>query len=108
MARGRTKVKAGEVSPAGSIEPTQAASDGAVDLEALLESLGTDVVELLAAPRGLGVAVGEPVIYDESERSAITSGVVVLAIGIRPGTPEASKLLAAAEQADASAVIFKR
>ena len=38
--------------------------DEAADLEALLESLGGDVVELVAAPRGLGVAVGEPVIYD--------------------------------------------
>ena len=78
------------------------------DLNALLESLGSGVVELVAAPRGLGVAIGEPVIYDESERSAIAPGVVVLAIGVRPGTPEASKLLLDAEEAEASAVIFKR
>jgi DNA-binding PucR family transcriptional regulator len=82
--------------------------DEAADLEALLESLGTDVVELVAAPRGLGVAVGEPVIYDEGERSAIGPGVVVLAVAVRPGTPQASKLLLDAERAEASAVIFKR
>src|SRR5689334_4214348 len=84
------------------------ATDDAADLKALLESLGTDIVELVAAPRGLGVPVGEPIIYDESERSAIAAGVVVLAVGVRPGTTEAAKLLRDAERAEATAVIFKR
>jgi DNA-binding PucR family transcriptional regulator len=83
-------------------------ADEAADLEALLESLGGDVVELVVAPRGLGVAVGEPVIYDEGEHSAIAPGVVVLAVAIRPGTAEASKLLLEAERGEASAVVFKR
>jgi sugar diacid utilization regulator len=83
-------------------------SDQAADLQALLESLGGDVVQLVAAPRGLEVAVGEPVIYDESERSAIAPGVVVLAVAVRPGTPEAAKLLLDAERGEASAVVFKR
>lgn len=87
---------------------TSASEAEAADLEALLESLGTDVVELVAAPRGLGVAVGEPVIYDASERSAIAPGVVVLAVGVRPWTPEVAQLLREAEQAEASAVVFKR
>jgi DNA-binding PucR family transcriptional regulator len=82
--------------------------DEAADLEALLGSLGSDVVELVAAPHGLAVAVGEPVIYDEVERSAIAPGVVVLAVAVRPGTTEAAKLLLDAERAEASAVIFKR
>ena len=82
--------------------------DEVADLQALLESLGGEVVELVTAPRGLGVAVGEPVIYDEDEHSALAPGVVVLAVAVRPGTPEASKLLLDAEQAEASAVVFKR
>jgi hypothetical protein len=82
--------------------------DEAADLEALLESLGSDVVELVAAPRGLAVAVGEPVIYDVGEHSAIAPGVIVLAVAVRPGTPEATKLLLDAEGAEVSAVIFKR
>jgi DNA-binding PucR family transcriptional regulator len=82
--------------------------DEAADLEALLQSLGGDVLELVAAPRGLGVAVGEPVIYDEDEHSSITLGVIVLAVAVRPGTPKASKLLLDAERAEASAVVFKR
>ncbi len=82
--------------------------DQAADLQALLESLGGDVVQLVAAPRGLEVGVGEPVIYDESEHSAIAPGVVVLAVAVRPGTPEAAKLLLDAERGEASAVVFKR
>lgn len=82
--------------------------DEAADLEALLGNLGSDVVEVVAAPRGLAVAVGEPVIYDEGERSALAPGVVVLAVAVRPGTPQAVKLLLDAERAEVSAVIFKR
>lgn len=87
---------------------TAARADEVADLEALLESLGGDVIELVTAPRGLGVAVGEPVIYDQGEHSAIAPGVVVLAVAVRPGTPEAEKLLLDAERAEASAVVFKR
>ncbi len=82
--------------------------DEAADLEALLGNLGSDVVEVVAAPRGLAVAVGEPVIYDEGEPSALAPGVVVLAVAVRPGTPQAVKLLLDAERAEVSAVIFKR
>ena len=110
MTRGTTRTRTKEIEPPprDSTEPAPSHVDESADLEALLESLGTAVVELVAAPRGLGVGVGEPVIYDESERSSIAPGAVVLAIGIRPGTPEAAKLLLDAEQVDASAVIFKR
>jgi sugar diacid utilization regulator len=83
-------------------------SDQVADLQALLESLGGDVVQLVVAPRGLEMAVGEPVIYDDSEHSAIAPGVVVLAVAVRPGTPEAAKLLLDAERGEASAVVFKR
>ena len=47
-------------------------------------------------------------IYDEDEHSALAPGVVVLAVAVRPGTPEASKLLLDAQRAEASAVVFKR
>src|SRR5215471_10580137 len=97
-----------EAAPAETSGAAPRQGDEAADLETLLESLGTGVVELVTAPRGLGVAVGEPVIYDESERSAIAPGVVVLAVSVRPGTPAAAKLLLDAEEAEASAVVFKR
>jgi hypothetical protein len=71
-------------------------SDQAADLQPLLESLGSDLVQVVTAPR------------DESEHSAIAPGVVVLAVAVRPGTPEAAKLLLDAERGEASAVVFKR
>jgi sugar diacid utilization regulator len=81
---------------------------GASDLELLLDSLGTDVVDLVSAPGRLDVDVGEPVIYDPSERSTLGAGAIVLAVGVQPGSPEAEKLLHDADRARASAVIFKR
>jgi DNA-binding PucR family transcriptional regulator len=107
-AKGETKDREIEATLEESGLTTPRHADEAADLEALLESLGGDVVELVAAPRGLGVAVGEPVIYDEGEHSAIAPGVVVLAVAIRPGTAEGFKLLLEAERAEASAVVFKR
>jgi DNA-binding PucR family transcriptional regulator len=107
-AEGETKNRRIEATLEESSPTMPRHADEAADLEALLESLGGDVVELVVAPRGLGVAVGEPVIYDEGEHSAIAPGVVVLAVAIRPGTAEASKLLLEAERAEASAVVFKR
>jgi DNA-binding PucR family transcriptional regulator len=109
MARARPKTKAGETeTPAVEATGVVPLRGDAPDLEALLESLGADVIGLEAAPRGLGVSVGEPVIYDVGEHSAIAPGVVVLAVAVRPGTPEATKLLLDAERAEASAVVFKR
>jgi hypothetical protein len=77
----------------------------ATDLEAVLDSLGTDVVDLVGGR--LGVAVGDPVIYDPAERSALGPGAVVLAVGIRPGSIEGERLLRDADRAGASAVVFK-
>ena len=82
-------------------------SDEPLTLEALLENLGRDVVELVAAPDGLSAAVLEPVIYDPLESSAISRGALVLAVGVPGGTAQGEQLLAAAAQAGAAGVIFK-
>lgn len=84
-----------------------AVEDTGLSLEALLESLGPDVIHVVASPHGLDVSVGDPVIYDPSERSAITAGAVVLAVGIRAGSPESGRMLAAAADAGATAVVVK-
>jgi hypothetical protein len=65
----------------GTHSPEEASS-----LEGLLENLGRDVIQVVAAPAGLDVFVGEPVIYDPAERSAISRGAVVLGVGLRAGT----------------------
>jgi hypothetical protein len=43
-------------------------------LEKLLETLGTDIVEVVATPHGIDVPVTEPVIYDSTEQLAIVPG----------------------------------
>jgi sugar diacid utilization regulator len=77
-------------------------------LEKLLEILGTDLVEVVAAPHGIDVPVIEPVIYDSTEQLAIVAGAVVLAVGVQGGTSQATHLLKEARQAGAAAVVFKR
>jgi len=73
----------------------------------VLESLGRDVIQALSAPAGLDLPAGEPVIYDADERAAISRGDIVLAVGVRAGSAEARRLVELAEQAEASAVVFK-
>ena len=82
-------------------------SDEPPTLEALLENLGREVVEVVATPGGLTAAVVEPVIYDPLESSAISPGALVLAVGVPGGTPEGERLVAAATEAGAAGVIFK-
>ena len=82
-------------------------NDETPSLESLVENLGRDVVELVAAPNGLSAAVGEPVIHDPLESTAIPPGALVLAVGVPGGSTQAEQLLAAAAQAGAAAVIFK-
>ncbi len=77
-------------------------------LEKLLETLGTDIVEVVATPHGIDVPVTEPVIYDSTEQLAIVPGAVVLAVGVQGGTAQASRLLKEGGEAGAAAVVFKR
>jgi DNA-binding PucR family transcriptional regulator len=73
----------------------------------VLESLGRDVIQALSAPVGLDAPAGEPVIYDADERAAISRGDIVLAVGVRAGSAEARRVVELAEQAGATAVVFK-
>jgi|SRR4051794_9314254 sugar diacid utilization regulator len=89
------------------LDSTEPAGDEPATLESLLDNLGRDVIQVVAAPGGLDVPVGEPVIYDAGERSAISRGAVVLAVGVRPGTAQADRLTASAAGDGAAAVVFK-
>ena len=57
--------------------PVASSADEPATLKALLENLGRDVIQVATAPRGLDVLVGEPVIYDAVELSAIARDAVV-------------------------------
>jgi sugar diacid utilization regulator len=94
-------------SAARTVRSPASSADEPVTLEGLLDNLGRDVIQVVAAPAGLGVVVGEPVIFDAAERSAISRGAVVLAVGVRAATGEGDDLVAAAGQSGAAAVVFK-
>ena len=81
--------------------------DAPPTLEGLLDNLGRDVIQVVVAPGGLDVVVAEPVIYDAVERSAISRGAVVLAVGVAAASAQGDQLVASAAQAGAAAVVFK-
>jgi DNA-binding PucR family transcriptional regulator len=74
-------------------------------LRTLLDNLGSDIVEVLAAPNGLDVAIGHPVIDDPEGPPPIDAGDLVLAVGTRPDT--AGPLILRAGRAGAAGVVFR-
>ena len=88
-------------------DPPAPSADEPPSLRGLLDNLGRDVVQVVAARGGIDVLVGEPMIYDAGERTAISRDAVVLAVGVRAGTAEGDRLIAAAAQSGAAAVVFK-
>lgn len=78
-----------------------------VDLRQLLDNLGTTVATVLAAPRGLDIRVGEPVIHDPVGGAPIEANAIVLAVGTMPDSSEARGLIEAAGKSGASVIAFK-
>jgi len=77
-------------------------------LRQLLDNLGPSVGQIIAAPRGLDVAVGEPLIYDPVERSAIDADSIVLAVATAGEGQAARRVIADAAAAGAALVVFKQ
>jgi hypothetical protein len=73
----------------------------------LVEAVGVGVLELLAAPKGLDVTIGDVVIFDAGEQLVVQAGDVVLAVGVDARRPEAHDLLRDAGAAGAAAVVVK-
>ncbi|MGH2760432.1 MAG: PucR family transcriptional regulator [Actinomycetota bacterium] len=71
----------------------------------VLASLG--VIDLVCAPKGLDVRLGEVVIYDPAAPPMLEPGTVVLGVGVRPVEPQALELVSAAGAAGAAAVAMK-
>jgi len=76
-------------------------------LAGVLESLGSEVVRPLAAPRGLELEVTQPLIHDRLEPPRIGAGDLVLAVGVDPEGAEALDLVEQAGAQQAAAVIVK-
>ena len=73
----------------------------------MLEQLGSGVLQVLAAPAGLDVAVGHAAIHDPTESPRIERDDVVLAVGLRPTDLALRELVRHASEAEATAVVIK-
>jgi PucR C-terminal helix-turn-helix domain/GGDEF-like domain len=76
-------------------------------LAGVLESLGPEVVRPLAAPRGLELEVGQPLIHDRLETPRLGRGDLVLAVGVALEGPEVLELVDQAAAHQAAAVVVK-
>jgi hypothetical protein len=76
-------------------------------LSDLLEPLGSVVLDVVVAPSGLAVPVGEPLIYDPAGGELATADDLLLGVGVDAASPEALDLLEHARQVGASGVILK-
>lgn len=88
------------------IEPPQEV-ESEVRLRDILENLGPQVMQVIVAPRGLEVAVGDTVITDPVEHFGVEANSILLAVGTSPDTAYARDLIVRAGEAGASAVVFK-
>src|SRR5579859_1214715 len=79
----------------------------AATLARLLDALGSGLIEVISAPRGLQLAVAEPVIFDPVAGQIATTDDLVLAVGVDATTPLALDAVEAARRAGACAVIMK-
>jgi hypothetical protein len=88
-------------------ESTSAVDVAQHTLRSLIERLHPALFELVAAPRGLDVAVTDPVILDPSEPPASGDGAIVLAVGT--DTDRAiSALLRSLADSEVAAAVVKR
>ena len=73
----------------------------------LIAALGGGLVDVLAAPQGLDMPAGDPVVFDRVGTLAPAPGDLLLAVGIHPDSPDALDVVDAARRAKAAAVIVK-
>jgi hypothetical protein len=73
----------------------------------VVEYVGTGLLDVVAAPGGLDVVVGETVIYDRTERWVGGPHDIVLAVGVDPSGTDAHDLVRAAAAAGGAAVVVK-
>lgn len=96
-----------KASPTAKRTPATPSNGDRPSLRHVLDNLGPAVGQIIAAPRGLDVPVGDPVIYDPLERSAIDRDAIVLAVATPAEGQPARRLIADAAAAGAAVVVFK-
>jgi hypothetical protein len=87
--------------------PPAEVGTAAVTLRHVIGKLGPDVLQVVVAPRGFDVKVGETTIDDPFDTAPFNRHAIVLAIGTRPDSHEAKSLISRAAEAEAAAVVFK-
>jgi hypothetical protein len=78
-----------------------------VTVGSLIAALGVGLVDVLTAPHGLDLPVGDAVVFDRVGSFSPTPGDLLLAVGIHPGSPEALEVVDIARRAGAVAVVVK-
>lgn len=84
-----------------------AVADGSLTLGTFVAELAGGVVEVVAAPRGLGGLVRTLSIWDANNPDGIEEGAVVLGVGLDAESPGLVALVEAAARAGAAAVVAK-
>ena len=80
---------------------------GPPTLGAVVEALGVGLVTVVAAPRGLDVAAGEPVVHDPLGEVVVGPADVLLAVGVDSSQRTAADLVARCGQLGAAAVVVQ-
>lgn len=91
----------------GAVQEDLAAATPPATLGTIVDALSAVVLEVVAAPRGLDVAVAEAVIHDPAAPLVAHPDDIVLAIGVRSDERAGADILARASDAGAAAVVFK-
>ena len=86
--------------------PAPAATSGTT-LEAVVEALGAGLVRLVAAPRGLDVPVGEPVVHDPLTEPSPGPTDLLLAVGVDPHRASAIDVVTSCGARGAVGVLLK-
>jgi sugar diacid utilization regulator len=76
-------------------------------LAALLDDLGPLELQVLAAPAGLDVPVGETSLYDPLDETSVQRGDLVLGVGLDPGSASCRRALRQLADAGAAGVVLR-
>ena len=75
-------------------------------LERVVGTLGTGVVEVISAPRGLDIDIGDVIVHDRADPIEMSEGDLVLGVGLGPG-PETVEIVTDLASRNVAAVMLK-
>lgn len=78
-----------------------------LSLSELVQQLGADILEVVAAPHGLDTPIAHPVVHDPEEELVADAGDLVLAVGVATDSATFETVVRRAGALDAAAVVVK-